>query len=60
MFMEKPSCIAQLKELTDSLSDRDMNLKKCMSAVKSILNNDELSDEQKIAEIKTVCKSYGK
>lgn len=60
MFMGKPSCIAQLKELTDSLSDRDVNLKKCMSSVKSILNNDELSDEQKIAEIKTVCKSYGK
>lgn len=58
--MEKPSCISQLKDLADSLSDRDINLKKCMSAVKKIIHNDELTNEQKVNEIKTICKGYGK
>ena len=58
--MEKPSCISQLKDLADSLSDRDVNLKKCMSAVKKIIHNDELTDEQKVEQIKTICKKNGK
>jgi hypothetical protein len=58
--MEKQSCISQLKDLADSLSDRDINLKKCMSSVKKIIHNDDLTDEQKVEAIKTICKKNGK
>jgi len=60
MFMEKQSCISQLKDLADSLSDRDINLKKCMSSVKKIIHNDDLTDEQKVEAIKTICNKNGK
>jgi len=60
MFMEKPSCISQLKDLAESLSDRDINLKACMHAVKKVIYNDDLTDEQKVQEIKTICKKNGK
>ena len=58
--MEKQSCISQLKDLADSLSDRDINLKKCMSSVKKIIHNDDLTDEQKVEAIKTICNKNGK
>ena len=58
--MEKPSCISQLKDLAESLSDRDINLKACMQAVKKVIHNDDLTDEQKVQEIKTICKKNGK
>lgn len=58
--MEKPSCISQLKELADSLSDRDINLKACMQLVRKVIHSDDLTDEQKVQEIKSICNKNGK
>lgn len=57
--MEKPSCIDQLKKLTDSLSDRDVNLKKCMTKVKEVLHNEKTTPEEKVKTLKDICNEYG-
>lgn len=58
--MEKPSCINQLKDLADALTDRDVNLKKCMSNIKKILHDDSLSSDEIVEKLKDICKTYGK
>jgi hypothetical protein len=55
MFMEKPSCIQELKDLTSKLTDRDISLKSCFKEVKSIVNCKEISDKEKISKIKKIC-----
>lgn len=59
-FMEKPSCIAQLKDMVDSLCDRDVDLKKCLTSIKQTVNDKTLSTEEIVIKIKDIYKSYGK
>jgi len=58
--MDKPSCIEQLKDLAESLTDRDVNLKKCMTKVKKVLHDEKLSPEQTVEKLKEICDQYGK
>lgn len=60
MFMEKPSCITELKELANSLTDLDMAATACIAKVKEIVNSDDLSAAQKIIKLKEICKDHGK
>lgn len=55
MFMDKPSCIQELKELTERLSDRDVSLKVRFKEVKSIVNCKEMTPSQKVKKIKEIC-----
>jgi hypothetical protein len=57
MFMEKPSCINELKELVDSLSDKEYSVKKYALRVKEIISDSSLTDRQKILKIKEICKN---
>ena len=59
-FMEKPSCISQLKDLAESLTDRDANLKKCMSTIKKVIHDENLSSDEIVIKLKDICKTYGK
>jgi len=59
-FMDKPSCIDQLKDLADSLTDRDVNLKKCINHVKEILYNEELTPDEMVSKLKVICNNYVK
>jgi hypothetical protein len=54
VFKDKPSCIDELKELADSLSDRDTLMKSDYKTVKSIIHDANLSNAQKIKKIKTI------
>lgn len=54
VFKDKPSCIDELKELAQSLSDRDTLLKSDYKTIKSIINNKDLNNTQKIEKIKTL------
>ncbi len=54
VFKDKPSCIDELKELAQSLSDRDTLLKSDYKTIKSIINNKDLNNTQKIKKIKTL------
>lgn len=58
--MDKPSCINQLKDLADSLSDRDVNIKKCMKKIKEVLHNEELTSDEIVSKLKDICNNYGK
>lgn len=53
--MDKPSCIAELKELANTLSDRDISIKACYAKVKSIINCPKTSNEDKVEKIKKIC-----
>ena len=53
--MSKPSCINELKDLADRLSDRDLTLKECMKKVKSIISCKESTDEEKVQKIREIC-----
>lgn len=53
--MDKPSCINELKDLAERLSDRDTNLKECFKKVKSIVNCKKTSAEEKITKIGEIC-----
>jgi len=50
VFKDKPSCIDELKELAESLTDRDTLLKNDYKIVKSIINNKDLNNTQKNKE----------
>lgn len=52
IFKDQPSCINELKELAESLSDRDTLLKSDYKKVKAIINNKDLDNTQKIKKIK--------
>ena len=54
VFEDKPSCIDELKKLAQSLSDRDTLLKSDYKTIKSIINNKDLNNTQKIKKIKTL------
>jgi hypothetical protein len=58
--MEKPSCIDQLKDMVESLCDRDVDIKKCLTSIKKIVNDKNLSSEEIVIKIKDTYKSYGK
>jgi hypothetical protein len=60
MIIEKPSCIKELKQLANSLTDKDAKAAVCITKVKEILKNDDLSSAQKIAKLKEICKINGK
>jgi len=55
MLMKKPSCIGELKELADKLSDRDVSLKSCFTKVKTIINCSETTETEKVKKIKEIC-----
>lgn len=54
IFKDKPSCIDELKELAESLSDRDTLIKSDYKTIKSIINNKDLNNTQKIKKIKSL------
>jgi hypothetical protein len=54
VFKDKPSCIDELKELVESLSDRDTLLKSDYKTIKSIINDKALNNTQKIDKIKSL------
>lgn len=60
MFMEKPSCIEELKQLADSLTEKDTEATTCIAKVKEIVNSDDLSYMEKITKLKEICTEYGK
>ena len=54
----KPSCIKDLKELVDNLTDRDVNIKKHLNCIKSILEDKSIkTDTIKIKKIKQILKN---
>lgn len=53
--MNKPSCINELKDLANRLSDRDLSLKERMKKVKVIINCEESSEKQKLQKIREIC-----
>ena len=53
----KPSCIEDLKELVDNLTDRDVNIKNHLKCIKLILNDKRIkNDATKIKKIKQILK----
>jgi|TARA_R110000796_G_scaffold237782_1_gene357942 hypothetical protein len=51
----KPSCIKDLKELVDNLTDRDVDIKKHLSCIKSVLEDKRIkNDTTKIKKIKQI------
>jgi hypothetical protein len=53
----KPSCIKDLKELVDNLTDRDVNIKNHLQCIKSILEDKRIkNDATKIKKIKQILK----
>ncbi len=55
MFMEKPSCINQLKELASSFASTGIEYN-YMNKVKEIIDNNDLSATQKIIKLKEIFK----
>jgi len=57
-IFEKESCIQDLKELVEYLTDRDVDLKENLIKVKTILNDKTLeTDAIKIKKIKQILKN---
>ena len=51
----KPSCIEDLKELVNNLTDRDVNIKNHLSCIKSVLEDKSIkTDATKIKKIKQI------
>ena len=51
----KPSCIKDLKELVDNLTDRDVDIKKHLRCIKSVLEDKRIkNDTTKIKKIKQI------
>ena len=54
----KPSCLEDLKELVDNLTDRDVDIKKHLSCIKSVLEDKRIkNDTTKIKKIKQILKN---
>lgn len=53
--MSRPSCINELKDLSERLSDRDKNIKECFKKVKSIIKCKKTTAEEKVAKIEKLC-----
>lgn len=60
MFMEKPSCIKELKQLASTLAIKDAETLDCISRVKQVVNNNDLSPMDKIIKLKEICREHGK
>lgn len=60
MFMEKPSCIRELKQLANSIIEKDTEATMCIAKVKEIVNSDDLSSTEKITKLKEICEEHGK
>lgn len=60
MLMEKPSCIKELKRLSNSLTEMDAAATVCIAKVKAIVNNDDLSSKEKLIKLKEICDEHGK
>jgi hypothetical protein len=60
MFMEKPSCIRELKQLAETLSESETAAIKCVAKVKEIINCTELTTSEKLSKLKDLCKDHGK
>tara|TARA_R110002012_G_scaffold298476_1_gene496959 strand:+ start:1237 stop:1422 length:186 start_codon:yes stop_codon:yes gene_type:complete len=53
----KPSCIEDLKELVNNLTDRDVNIKNHLQCIKSVLEDKRIkNDATKIKKIKQILK----
>jgi hypothetical protein len=53
----KPSCIEDLKELVNNLTDRDVNIKNHLQCIKSVLGDKRIkNDATKIKKIKQILK----
>jgi|TARA_R110002072_G_scaffold23629_1_gene81411 hypothetical protein len=53
----KPSCIKDLKELVNNLTDRDVNIKNHLQCIKSVLEDKRIkNDATKIKKIKQILK----
>lgn len=57
-FMEKPSCIKELKRLSDVISLDDYAMV-CMNKVKEVINSEALSPTEQIIKLKEICKEHG-
>ena len=58
LLTSKPSCIEDLKELVDNLTDRDVNIKEHLKCIKSILEDKSIkTDTTKIKKIKQILKN---
>jgi|TARA_R100001377_G_C3157819_1_gene98662 hypothetical protein len=54
---KKPSCIEDLKELVDNLTDRDVNIKNHLKCIRSVINDKSIkTDSIKIKKIKQILK----
>ena len=54
----KPSCINDLKELVNNLTDRDVNIKNHLKSIKSVLEDKKIKcDTVKIKKIKQIIKN---
>jgi len=54
----KPSCIKDLKELVNNLTDRDVGIKNHLNCIKSILEDERIkTDTGKIKKIKQILKN---
>jgi hypothetical protein len=54
----KPSCIKDLKDLVNQLTDRDVNLKNHLKSIKSIIADKSIkTDAIKIKKIKQILKN---
>ena len=54
----KPSCIKDLKELVNNLTDRDVNIKNHLQCIKSVLEDKRIkNDATKIKKIKQILKN---
>ncbi len=54
----KPSCINDLKELVNNLTDRDVNIKNHLKSIKSVLEDKRIKcDTVKIKKIKQILKN---
>jgi|TARA_R110000823_G_C15898397_1_gene496712 hypothetical protein len=54
---KKQSCIKDLKELVDNLTDRDVDIKNHLKCIKSIINDKSIkTDSIKIKKIKQILK----
>ena len=54
---ETPSCLQDLKDLVNNLTDRDISIKKHLQSIRSVLEDKTLkTDSVKIRKIKQILK----
>jgi len=59
MFMEKPSCIKKLKQISETLLSQTP-IDECISDIQVVLNMKTTNDNEKLSKIKEICVRYGK